>query len=339
VTKAWAAGYDSTNLYDYYDYGSLDGCATASNPNSTICGNGWTREDAWYITYGTKPVWPLPLIYATNSVHAQQWALLSNYSYTTRGYPFIFMGVMTQKQACDQSPGQCPGLDNTPAQGWNQLFTEINKNVNLRGDVPWLTDIKWWDGKPPLIGINTLSSSQTQSSTGIPLYQGIAEQLIAQLASGQLNPEDRLILEEKLQIANRILEDQAFGRSKPASKDLNSLRAAPKSVNPAFQTGVFDGPGGIFSAQEGDFQNHWQGQENGDFVFISAGSPAGDPSQGIVTVVRIGSDRLSVVKQVVQAPAGSGALQVESGTWPTFRLISASGLGFTLDAASLTISQ
>ena len=309
ITKAWSAGYDTVNQYDWYDYGSLDGCATRSNPNSTICSNGWTREDAWNITYGTLPVWPLPLIYATNGVNAQQWALLSLYSYNTRGYSFIFMGEMTQKQACDQYPGQCPGLDNTPAQGWNQLYNELLVNPKTAFVPPWSTDIKWWNGVVTMAA-TVQPAPQTVNGSGLSLYESIAQSLQQELASSQLNDAERAALQGKLQNALRVVSEQAAGMANPASNNPKALPEAPKVLDPSFQSGIFDGPGGIFHSWDGDFQNHWQGLVNGQFVFISAGATANDSTQGILVVTTVSADRLDVQKQVYLPAPGTGMLEV-----------------------------
>ncbi len=87
VSRAWADGYDAVNLYDYYDFGTADGCATRSDPNRITCGNGWTREDVWYKAYGTRPAFPLPEIYNTRGANAEQWALISLYSVNYNGLP------------------------------------------------------------------------------------------------------------------------------------------------------------------------------------------------------------------------------------------------------------
>ncbi len=309
ITKAWVNGYNAAHKYDWYDYGSLDGCATNNYPNSSICGNGWTREDAWYVTYGTYPVWPLPLIYATNGVNAQQWALLSLYSYNTRGYSFIFIGPMTQKQACDQSPGQCPGLDNTPLQGWNQLYTELNRNLSTAFTPPWLTDIKWWNGVVTM-GAVTQPAPEGVGEPAPSLYQSIVQRLQVALSTPQLTGEARASLQARLDSATRVLQDQAAGAANPASKTAKGLSAIPKVLDSTFETGIFDGPGGIFHAWEGDFQNHWQGLVDNQYVFISAGASVDDPAQGILAVTVVSADRLDVQKHIYLPPAGTGMLQV-----------------------------
>ncbi len=335
ITKAWVNGYDSAYKFDWYDYGSLDGCATNSNPTSSICGNTWTREDAWYVTYGTKPAWPLPLIYATNGVNAQQWALLSLYSFNTRGYSFIFIGPMTQKQACDQSPGQCPGLDNTPEQGWNQLFSELRNKTATYFIPPWLTDIKWWNGVVTMGAAPGLAASEP----GPTLYQQIVQGLQEELASPQLSDEGRASLQGRLDNARRVVEYQAAAAAAPAAQGAKGLPAAPKVLDPGFQSGIFDGPGGIFRAWEGDFQNHWQGMVGGQFVFISAGASAGDPAQGIIAVTVVSADRLDVQKNTYQAPAGSGALSVVKVEGPLVFLQTNNGQQLIFDTSTSQFSQ
>jgi hypothetical protein len=331
ITKAWANGYNSVYKYDWYDYGSLDGCATNSNPNSTICGNGWTREDAWYVTYGTKPVWPLPLIYATSGVNAQQWALLSLYSYNTRGYSFIFIGPMTQKQACDQSPGQCVGLDNTPEQGWNQLYNELHRYKTTVFTPPWSTDIKWWNGIVTMQA-TPQSGSGGETEPGPSLYQLIAQSLQEDLSSPQLSDEGRANLQSKLESAMRVIEGQAAVAANPAAKALNALPIAPKVLDPGFQTGIFDGPGGVFHAWEGDFLNHWQGMVDNRFVFISAGASADDPAQGILAVTSISADRLDVQKSIYLPPAGTGGLEVAKVEGQSVFLESKNGQNLVFDS-------
>jgi len=331
ITKAWVNGYNSAHKFDWYDFGALDGCATRSNPNSTLCGNGWTREDAWYVVYGTRPAWPLPEIYLTNGLNAQQWALLSLYSASAKGYPFVFIGVFTQMQACIQATGQCPGVDNSPTAGWNQMYAELNKDARTIAPLPWSTDIKWWDGKVTLN--SSVQPAQAPSApAGASFYQSIADALKASLSSASVGPEDRQLLEGKLENAQRVLDLQSAAASQQAVVGPKALSALPKVIDVDFPSGIFDGPGGAFHAWEGAFANHWQGKVDGDYVFVSAGSASIDTTHGVLSVVRISADRLQVTKNTYQAPAGSGALQVQKVQWPSVQLVSTSGAQFTFNA-------
>jgi hypothetical protein len=144
ITRDWVDGYDSSNKYALFNYGDAAGCPTRAFPNWT-CSPPWTQEDVWYVSFGVGPAYPLPLIYARDGGNAQQWALLSLYSYTHHGQRMDIKGAFTQWQACQQFPLGCgKGLDNTPEQGWQQLQTELNRDVRTRQGLIWSTDIKWW---------------------------------------------------------------------------------------------------------------------------------------------------------------------------------------------------
>lgn len=143
-TRAWVDGYDSSNSYPFYDYGDAQGCPTRDYPHWSCDPEPWSQEDLWYVSFGVGPAYPLPLIYATNGVNAEQWALLSLYAYQTHGVRMDIKGAFTQWQACQQYPGGCGDyLDNTPAQGWTQMYNELNRDPRTAQTLRWSTDIKW----------------------------------------------------------------------------------------------------------------------------------------------------------------------------------------------------
>jgi hypothetical protein len=147
-SKDWLDGYDAVNQYELLNFGALPGCPYFASPNAH-CGsspNLWTKEQAWYVIWGAKPVMPIPEIYLNNGINAQQWYLMSVYAYDTHGLAIGFAGVMTQYQSCVQrsSDPECPYLDNTPLEGWTQLSTLLNGNAHTAQKIPWVTDIKWY---------------------------------------------------------------------------------------------------------------------------------------------------------------------------------------------------
>ena len=145
ISKAWVDGYDSADKGKYlrYNFGACEGCPTRLATGLTPA-NGWKLSDIYYTAYGAAPVWPIPEIYATSGVNARQWAYLSYWSYYNKGTSIYYRGLMTQWQACQQYPGKCEGTDNSPSEGWTQLFGEINYwSVTAQSTIPWLTDIKW----------------------------------------------------------------------------------------------------------------------------------------------------------------------------------------------------
>lgn len=144
-TIDWVNGYDAANQYDLYNFGAIPGCPYIASPNAQ-CGTYpylWTREQVWYVSFGSRPIYPLPEIYLTNGVNAQQWYLMSVYSVTAHGLPMDFKGVMTTYQACLQRGG-CSGIDNPPASGWNQLNNILKGDPRTVQILRWSTDIKWY---------------------------------------------------------------------------------------------------------------------------------------------------------------------------------------------------
>jgi hypothetical protein len=144
ATRDWVDGYDSSNQYILLNYGDANGCPTLAFPDWD-CLDPWTQDDVWYISFGVGASYPLPLIYATDDGNAQQWYLLSLYAFLIHGTRMDIQGAFTQWQACQQFPSGCgTGLDNSPAQGWTQLWTELNSDDRTSQGLKWSTDIKWW---------------------------------------------------------------------------------------------------------------------------------------------------------------------------------------------------
>jgi hypothetical protein len=90
-------------------------------------------DNVWYVSYGPTPLFALPEIYNTAGVNGIQWGLIDNYKY------IYFAAALTQSQACGQL-GHCSGIDYTPAQGWTNLWNNVNTKQSV---LRWSTDMKW----------------------------------------------------------------------------------------------------------------------------------------------------------------------------------------------------
>lgn len=139
TTKSWANGYDSTNSYAYYNFGDAAGC-----PPYGSCNNGWSQDDVWWMSWGASPAWPVPQIYNETGANAQQWFRISLRGYTHHGgASMYFLGSMAQHQACIDIGSSCPGVNNTAAQAWTQLYNAINSDSRTAQPLRWSTDISW----------------------------------------------------------------------------------------------------------------------------------------------------------------------------------------------------
>ncbi len=143
VTRAWVDGFNAydAGIYNYYNFGACEGCPTRLLPGASPA-NGWSLDQIWYVSYGAAPAYPIPEIYATSGVNARQWAWLSWDSVLDKRGAIYYPGLMTQWQACQQRG--CNATDNTPMQGFAQLFEELSYWMETaQSEIPWTTDI-WW---------------------------------------------------------------------------------------------------------------------------------------------------------------------------------------------------
>lgn len=132
----WINGYvAASGGYDFYNFGSCDGCDP--NPAGGAMAYGWTPAAVYNVSYGIYlHAYPLPEIYyfQPGSDLAEQWRRTS---LAGAGMSFGIMkshGVMTEDQ---------PTTSNSPDQGWNQLWQALNFDPTGRTayDPPFSTQI------------------------------------------------------------------------------------------------------------------------------------------------------------------------------------------------------
>jgi hypothetical protein len=145
-SRGWVDGFDSGNMRLYYNYGTCDGCPHATCP-TCVPGSAtypWTVEDIWYVSWGAQPAQAIPEIYLTNGRNADQWQRVSLHGYINhQGNRIRFSGTLTQWLACQNQ--SCPGTNNTPQQGYLQLYQALYKDTRTAWPIQWSTDISWYD--------------------------------------------------------------------------------------------------------------------------------------------------------------------------------------------------
>ncbi|MBI5034982.1 MAG: hypothetical protein HZB51_31025 [Chloroflexi bacterium] len=141
--RAWVDGFFSNapnEIFALYNFGACDGCEYLASQN-WVLPYDWKKEDVWYVSWGAQTSYPLPEIYLTSGVNASQWYLLSVWSYVNHGSSMNFSGSFTQWQACQERG--CTVTDNTPEQGWTQLYDVLNSDARTAQPLNWATDITW----------------------------------------------------------------------------------------------------------------------------------------------------------------------------------------------------
>jgi hypothetical protein len=142
-TRAWVDGYDSANNRALYNLGSADGCPLAGDGRvNGACNNGWRQSDVLYVSWLAQPAVPLPQIYTNNAAQAKQWRYIKLYGVVTAGRTMTIQGSLTQWNACQERTCGAD-IDNTPAQGHEQLSTQLNADARTAQSVRWSTDMSW----------------------------------------------------------------------------------------------------------------------------------------------------------------------------------------------------
>jgi hypothetical protein len=141
ATRAWADGYTSVHQYFYYNYGDAAGCSQVATTGNGSCNNGWKQSDIVYLSWDEEAALPLPEIHTTSGSQARQWYSLTLYSYLHPGQfgRMFSVGSFTQFAACQNS--DCTGTDNTPTQGWIQLWTALNADPRTAQGLLYSADI------------------------------------------------------------------------------------------------------------------------------------------------------------------------------------------------------
>jgi hypothetical protein len=167
AARQWVAGYVSAadgNVL--YNIGSADGCAGTTM--TATCNNGWTVGDEYAVNAGLSDrlLRALPEIYTESGIMAEQWQGISNAGSAAGLAPVSFAGELTEHTTC-QIPGitWCTGIDNTPAQGWDQLYQQLNSSpATAQESLPWSSDITY-SSVPPSASAAPSGTLPLQSAT------------------------------------------------------------------------------------------------------------------------------------------------------------------------------
>jgi hypothetical protein len=111
----WAAGPGS---WPYINYGDAQSCAWFGTGDENSCGSGafpgWNSGDLRYMSYSGGVNFPLPEIYRTDGITAEQWVLLSRWA-GDHGFPYYdFLGPLSTTTG------------NTAADAWDDMVVKMD---------------------------------------------------------------------------------------------------------------------------------------------------------------------------------------------------------------------
>jgi hypothetical protein len=150
ITRAWTDGFgmvSSNSGVNYINYGDATGCPTVDSTSDGQCSNGWMQSDIAYVSWDALAAYALPQIYDTAGNDALQWQSIEYYQRINNlggsFGPMFIQGSVTQYQACLQV-GSCQGTDNTPGEGWQQIYNALqSSSVTAQPKVWDSTDFQW----------------------------------------------------------------------------------------------------------------------------------------------------------------------------------------------------
>ncbi len=154
VTRSWVDGFKNNSGLIYFNFGACAGCWTSNAKDWSYdypFTDAWTTDDVWYVSWGSVAGNAVPEIYSNNGTLARQWQAISKYAAQYKGGRIDFTGPMTQYQACLQQwdpvtkkgDSSCETLDNTPEEGWQQLYDALNADKDTAQSLDYVTDIGW----------------------------------------------------------------------------------------------------------------------------------------------------------------------------------------------------
>jgi len=334
-SRAWVDGYDQANQYPLLHFGDAAGCPYAEGSTSTTCGNGWTMEDVWYVSWGSGPSLPLPLIYLTSGVHAKQWANLSRYSVSQHGSAMEFTGVLTQWQACQQ--GDCDGTDNAPDQAYDQLYTELALDPDTAQSMDWRTDIRWTLSSE-IPSSSTSSSSKSTGSRSLTIQDEIG-QLREFLGNPQLSAQMHNSLEEKLEMIERIALQIETSKQNAAPKSALESITVSENVDSQFRSGIIQG-GMIAGLPYGvTINNTWQTVTAEGYLQVAAGSSTNDSTQGALYILMTAFSKTEGQSTVILVPENSGSLAILEDRYPELLVQSENGSNYLVDLTTMSINS
>jgi hypothetical protein len=169
-------------------------------------------------------------------------------------------------------------------------------------------------GLASLLLAKTNSGQAAQKNVETPAVTAIFQQSQQQkLMNPGVDLPARESLMEKIEIQNRLEENENAGQVSPASKDAAAGPGpAAMLASSQVETGIFEGSEGMVRTDQAHIQNYWRGLIDGKVDMLMAGATAANKDQGLVVLVVASLDPSdsSVTFEYFNSPGKTGSLRV-----------------------------
>lgn len=145
------------------------------------------------------------------------------------------------------------------------------------------------------------------------------------------NPTEQAFIQSKLDQLRRIQAATGGSLQNAPEKPAEACAARPTELpTPERTPGVEQFPAELYEDLQGKLNSRWQGEVNGQWVTVMAGTQLADPPQAAVWVFVENTDD----RGVYSAPDAEGALQIASADGARLTLQDAAGTAFYFDVAA-----
>lgn len=166
VAGRWLDGYADATDRALINFGDAAGCPPAGASCGTSAHPEWEQSDVWNLAWGHSPAVPLPEIYLNSGVMAEQWHQVARFGVRHHASVMRFRGSMTQHAACREM-GCDHSTDNTPEEGWTQLYEALNSGDGTDQTPAFSTDISWSTTTPGARSVRSRWPADVHWPTGI----------------------------------------------------------------------------------------------------------------------------------------------------------------------------
>jgi len=163
--------------------------------------------------------------------------------------------------------------------------------------------------RPSMLGLKAIGSEKSPQVTELKVQINEYEKM---LKDKSLTDEARNSLQEKLSMAQHQLELYTQLNTEIGGEAEAKQAEIPVQFDPAFDTGIFEGDGGMFKPDVAVIQNFYQTQYGNQYIQAYAGAVGSDKNQGIVILAYTSIDKMETSFEQFLTPVNEGYVRIEN---------------------------
>ncbi len=163
--------------------------------------------------------------------------------------------------------------------------------------------------RPSMLNIKSIGG---EKSSQIAVLKSQISDYEKMLKDKSLTDEAKTSVQEKLVMAQHQLELYNQLDSEIGSEEAAKQAEIAVQNDPQFETGIFEGDGGMFRPEVAVISNYYQTQYGDHYIQAYAGSVGSDKNQGIVILASTSTDKMETEFEQFLTPVSEGAVRIEN---------------------------